>query len=168
MSFKATKKLYLPRKKRSTSSDGQLWTRQMQQLSFFDSGFPLAGVLPAVKASMRRLAGDEGECRKTLVDKINTVAAHSQIPLTGGNCKTLSLDTLNKILSPSDTSHPPSILFVLAFCRAVNNYEPVSIIARAAGFELMSTEDIKFRDYGKSIKEEKQARKTRLERERNL
>ena len=118
----------------------------MQQISFFDNNFPLAGVLPAVKASMRRLAGDEGECRKTLVDKINSVASQSQIPLTGGNCKSLSLDTLNKIISPSDASHSPSLLFILAFCRAVNNYEPVSIIARAAGFELMSAEDKKFRD----------------------
>ena len=140
----------------------------MQQLNFFDNGFPLAGVLPAIKASMRRLAGDEGECRKGLVEKINAVAAQSQIPLTGGNCKSLSLDTLNKILSASDTGHPPSILFVLAFCRAVNNYEPVAILARAAGFELMSVEDKKFRDYGRSIKEEKQARKTRLKLEGSL
>ena len=140
----------------------------MHQLSFFDNGFPLAGVMPAVKASMRRLAGDEGECRKSLVDKINNVASQSQVPLTGGNCKTLSLEHFHKILSPSDTGHTPSLMFVLVFCRAVNNFEPIAIIAKAAGFDLMSAEDRKFRDYGKSLTEEKRARQRRKDLEGSL
>ena len=54
------------------------WTWRMLQLSLFDNGFPLAGVLPAIRASMRRLAGEDGECRKRLVDKINSIATLSQ------------------------------------------------------------------------------------------
>ena len=132
----------------------------MQQLTLFDNSFALAGVLPAVKACMRRILGDdESECRKSFVGKLNAVASQEQIPLTGGNVKSVSLDTLNKILSPSDTSHPPSFLFILAFCRAANNYEPFNIAARALGFELMSEEDRRLRDYGKAILDEKAAKK---------
>ena len=131
----------------------------MQQLSLFDNSFALAGLLPAVKASMRRILGDESECRKGFVDKLNTVAAQAQIALTGGNVKSVSLDTLNKIISPSDTSHPPSLLFILAFCKAANNYEPLNIIARAVGFELMSHEDKVRIEIVKADEQEKAAKK---------
>lgn len=130
----------------------------MQQLSLFDNSFALSGVLPEVKASMRRIVGVD-ECRKSFVDKLNAVAAHAQIALTGGNVKAISLDTLNKILSPSDTSHPPSLLFILAFCKAADNYEPLNIIARAVGFELMSREDRLRLEYVKAEMTEKAAKK---------
>ena len=77
----------------------------MRQLSLFDKSFALAGVLPGVKAAMRRIVGEDGECRKGFIDKLNAVALEEQIPLTGGNVKAVSLDMLNKILSPSDVSH---------------------------------------------------------------
>lgn len=46
----------------------------MQQLSLFDNSFALAGILPAVKACMRRIIGED-ECRKSFVDKLNAVPA---------------------------------------------------------------------------------------------
>jgi hypothetical protein len=132
----------------------------MQQLSLFDNLLSLAGVLPSVKAEMRRILGPEGgENRKEFVDKLNAISARSQVPLTGGNVKVISKDTLDKIVSPSDTSHPPSTLFMLAFCQAANDYEPLRVVVRAAGFELMSEEDRRIRDYGRAILEEKAARK---------
>ena len=140
----------------------------MRQLSFFDNFLGLAGILPSVKAEMRRIVGDEGECRKSFVDKLNAVAAQGQVALTGGNIKTISLDTLNKILSPSDTSHPPSMLFVIAFCHAAKDYSPLRVVVRAAGFDLMDSEDRKLRDYGRATLEEKQARKRKKQLEEKL
>lgn len=141
----------------------------MKQLSLFDKLLTLAGVLPLVKAEMRRiLVHEDVENRKVFIDKINAISARSQVPLTGGNTKVLSKDSLDKIISPSDTSHPPSILFILAFCQAANDYEPLRIIARAVGFELMSEEDKKLRDYGKAILEEKSARKRKKQLEDRL
>ena len=134
----------------------------MKQLSLFDNLFNLAGVLPSVKAEMRRIIGDEGECRKGFVDKLNAISAQEQVALTGGNVKTISLDTLNKILSPSDTSHPPSILFVLAFCRAAKDYGPLRIITRAAGFDLMSEEERMLCECAKADIAEKAAKKKKV------
>lgn len=130
----------------------------MSQLSLFDNSFALAGVLPEVKAAMRRIVGVD-DCRKAFVDKLNAVAAQAQIALTGGNVKSVSLDTLNKVLSPSDTSHPPSLLFILAFCNAASNYEPLNIIARAVGYELMTREDKMRIEIVKAEMEEKAAKK---------
>ena len=141
----------------------------MQQLSLFDNLLSLAGVLPSVKAEMRRILGPEGgENRKQFIDKLNAVASRSQVPLTGGNVKVMSKEVLDKIVSPSDTSHPPSTLFTLAFCQAANDYGPLRVIVRAAGFELMSDEDKKLRDYGKAIMEEKAARKRKKQLEERL
>lgn len=140
-----------------------------QQFSLFDSAFKLHGVLPAVKASMRAILGPEGtENRKSIVGKMNGFATQAQVPLTGGNVKELSLPMLNKILSPSDKSHPPSLLFILIFCKATNEYDPLQIIVNALGFELMDDEDRRLRDYGKATLEEKAARKRKKHLEERL
>lgn len=140
----------------------------MQQLSLFDSTLNLAGVMPSVKAAMRRIAGEGDECRKGLVDKLNEITAHAEVRLTTGNSKFISLDTLNKMLSPSDTSHPASVLFILVFCKATKDYTPLRLIAQAVGFDLMGEEDRKFRDYGKATLEEKAARKRKKQLEERL
>ena len=94
----------------------------MQQYSLFDKLLSLAGLLPSVKAEMRRILGPEGsENRKQFIDKLNAIASRSQVPLTGGNVKVMSKETLDKIVSPSDSSHPPSkdTTFVLADKRGI-------------------------------------------------
>lgn len=131
----------------------------MHQGSLFDKHFALAGVLPGVKATMRRIVGEDGECRKRFVDKLNAVASQEQVPLTGGNVKVVSLDMLNKILSPSDTSHPPSLLFTIAFCKAAKNYEPLRVMARSVGFDLMNEEERLVCELHRADKEEKAAKR---------
>lgn len=140
----------------------------MRQFTLFDDTLTLAGVMPSVKAAMRRIAGEGEECRKGLVDKLNAIAAQAEIRLTTGNAKFISLDTLNKVLSPSDMSHPPSLLFILVFCKAAKDALPLRLIAQAAGFELMGEEDRKFRDYGKAALDEKAARKRKKQLEEGL
>ncbi len=141
----------------------------MKQQSLFDIPPSLAGVLPSVKAEMRRILGPEGgECRKTFVDKLNAISSRSQVPLTGGNTKVLSKDTLDKIVSPSDATHPPSVLFILAFCLASGDYEPLRVVVQAAGLDLMNREDRRLRDYGQANLEERLARKKKKQLEGQL
>lgn len=72
----------------------------MRQLSLFETA-GLAGVVPAIRAAMRRVAAkEESNGRKALVDQLNEVAQHECITLTGGNVKTMSKDSLDKILNP--------------------------------------------------------------------
>ncbi len=140
----------------------------MQQLSLFDATLTLAGVMPSGKDAMRRIVGEGDECRKGLVDKLNQISAQAEVRRTGGNAKLTSLDILNKILSPSDTSHPTSILFVLAFCKATKDSAPLRITAQAAGFGLMCEEDRRYRDYGKATLEERAARRRNRQLEERL
>ncbi len=149
----------------------------MRQASLFDHCAPLAGAMPAIKAAMRAVAGaPEGEgrsdavairnaaeshngCRKALPDRINAVASASGVRPTAGNARSISKDTLDKWLSPSDESHPPSILAVLAFYLATDDPAPLRAMLRSVGLDIMTGEDRRFRDLGKLDAEMKAARK---------
>ena len=132
----------------------------MRQASLFDHCAPLAGAMPAIKAAMRAVAGaPEGEGRKALPDKLNMVAGASGIRLTAGNVRSISKDTLDKWLSPSDESHPPSILAVLAFYLATDDPAPLKAMLKSVGLDIMTEEDRRFRDLGKLDAEMRAARK---------
>ncbi len=132
----------------------------MRQASLFDHCAPLASAMPAIKAAMRAVAGaPEGEGRKALPDKINAVASASGVRLTAGNTRAISKDTLDKWLSPSDESHPPSILAVLAFCLATDDSAPLRAMLRSVGLDVMTAEDRKVCEYGRTLIEQKKMRK---------
>ena len=135
----------------------------MRQVSLLAPGIAaLAHVMPDVRAAMRQIAGSrESEGRKALVDKLNQIASEAEIKLTGGNSKSISKDLLDKWLSPSASSHPPSLLAILAFCRATDNPAPLQIILRAVGLDVMTDEDRKFRDYGRAVWEAEEAARNR-------
>ena len=136
----------------------------MKQLSLLDDAVRLSGVMAAIKTAMRDAAGaPEGEGRKMLADRLNEIAQ-----LTGGNTLSLSKATLDKWLAPSDTSHTPSILALLTFCRATGNVEPFRVAARALGLDLMTEEDRKLRDYGAAVLDMKAARQRKRKLEEDL
>ena len=141
----------------------------MHQLSLIDNTLRLSGVLAGIRAAMRDAAGaSESEGRKLLADRLNDIAQRADIKLTGGNSPVISKATLDKWLSPSDVSHPPSILAVLAFCMVTDNYTPLQVMLRAVGMDLMTPEDKRFRDYGKADLEMKAARKRKKQLEERL
>lgn len=132
----------------------------MRQASLFENRAPLASAMPAIKAAMRAVAGaPEGEGRKALPDKINAIASANGIRLTAGNARSISKDTLDKWLSPSDENHPPSVLAVLAFCLATDDVAPLRAMLRSAGLDVMTVEDRKVCEYGRTLLEQKRMRK---------
>ena len=142
----------------------------MSQMSLFDCDYTrFVGVMPAVRAAMRRAVGapDSIGC-KGLVDKINLITTEAEIRLTGGQGTSISKDTLDKWLSPSDTSHPPSVLAVLGFCRVCDNFEALRVIVQAVGMDLMTPEDRRLRDYAEADLKMKEARKRKRRLEEGL
>ncbi|WP_165178021.1 phage regulatory CII family protein [Desulfovibrio sp. ZJ369] len=140
----------------------------MRQLSLIEDILRLSGVMAAIRAAMREAAGaEESEGRKLLTDRLNEVSHRAGIKLTAGNTSGISKATLDKWLSPTDTSHPPSILALLAFCKATGNLEPLRVAAQALGVDLMTREDRRLRDYAQAILDERAARqrKNKLEKE---
>ena len=141
----------------------------MRQLSLIEDIAQLAGVLPAIKAAMRGIAGaPEGEGRKALPDKLNAIARASGIKLTGGNAHGISEEMLHKILSPSDDSRPPSVLMLLAFYKATSNPAHIRAMLRAVGLDIMTEDDRKLRDYARAILDQKKARKQARKLEEEL
>lgn len=129
----------------------------MRQLSLIDDEYTtLSGAMPSIKAALRRVAGDENsEGRKLLVDKINKIARITGVKLTGGNVRAISKDTLDKWLSPSDESHPPSVVAILAFCLATQNTTPLRVMLRVAGLDVMTEEDRLYAEIGRRSVEAK-------------
>ena len=141
----------------------------MNQLPIFTTSLRLSGAMAAIRAAMREAAGSpESEGRKLLVDKLNGISERSSIKLTGGNNLSISKATLDKWLSPSDTSHPPSLLALLAFCIATDSLEPFRVAAQVLGVDVMTEEDKKLRDYGQAVLEMKEARKRKKKLEETL
>lgn len=142
----------------------------MPQFSLIDYDYSrIAGLMPAVRAAMRRAAGNpDSEGRKALVDKINAIARDAEVRLTAGRAESVSKDVLDKWLSPSDISHPPSILALVVFCKATGDYEALRVILNACGLDIMTPEDRRFRDYGKADMEMKAARKRKKQLEEKL
>ena len=141
----------------------------MRQLSLIEDIAQLAGALPAIKAAMRGIAGaPEGEGRKALPDKLNAIARASGIKLTGGNAHGVSEEILQKILSPSYDSRPPSVLMLLAFYKATNNPAHIRAMLRAVGLDIMTEDDRKLRDYARAILDQKKARKQARKLEEEL
>ena len=139
----------------------------MSQKSLLDYDYSrIAGLMPALRAAMRRAAAKaDGEGRKALVDTINRIASDAEVRLTAGRAESISKDVLDKWLSPSDTSHPPSILALAVFCRATGDYEALRVVLLACGLDIMTTEDRRFRDLGKADFEMKAARKRKQQLE---
>ena len=79
--------------------------------------------------------------------------------LTKGNAAAFSKATLDKMLSPSDSSHPPSILALLAFCAAARNAEPLRVMLRCVGMDIMTEEDRKLAEYARTLIQQKKMKR---------
>jgi len=120
----------------------------------------LAGLMPALRAAMRRAAGaEEGEGRKTLVDTINKIARAGGVKLTGGAATSISKDTLDKLLSPSDPSHKPGIEALIVFVLATGDIGPLRILCRAAGVHIVDEQGIRDMEYGRARREEREIKR---------
>ena len=132
----------------------------MTQLSLLGTPYQLAGVMTAIRAAMRATAGaPDGEGRKALPDRMNAIARQAGIRLTQGNKDSVSKDTLDKWLAPSDASHPPSILAILAFCVATADYAPLRAMLHSIGLDIMTPDDRKMCEYGRAMIEQKRVKK---------
>lgn len=143
--------------------------RQLSLLTLTDDYAHLAGLMPAVRGAMRRAAGaDEGEGRKALVDSINRIAANGGVRLTTGNSKAISKDILDKWLSPSDTSHPPSVTAIVVFCLATTDMAPLRQILKAAGLAIATEQEQRDAEYGRACRMEREAKRMKRKIEENL
>jgi len=132
---------------------------QKQFSLFKDDHGALAGLVPAMRAAMNRAAGADVTGRKLLVDRINDIARQAGLRLTTGNAQSVSKDTLDKWLAPSDRDHTPSLLAVVVFCAATGDPAPLRVMLRALSLDVLAEDDRKFLDYGRACLAEREARR---------
>ena len=138
----------------------------MRQMSLFEftpassdsEAVGLAGLMPAVRAAMNRVAGSDPEGRKLLVDKINAVASREAIALTRSGAKSISKPTLDKWLQTSDKEHTPSLEGILCFCLAAGDASPIKPFLSCLGLVAISEEDLGYVRLGKAQKMLKNAK----------
>ncbi|MDR1946471.1 MAG: hypothetical protein LBQ51_04815 [Desulfovibrio sp.] len=118
----------------------------------------LAGLMPSIRAEMHRVAGNDEQGRKLLVDAINTVARREAVPLSAGGAKTINIDTLNKWLQPSERGHAPSLDAIMCFCLAAGNAGPIRPILKVLGLTAVSKEDMEVLEYGRTCKQMRELR----------
>jgi hypothetical protein len=141
----------------------------MHQGTLFDSfGSLAAGLMPGIKASMRASIEESGLSRAQILDKMNTLALAAGVKLTSGNSKDLKMATFEKWLNPADRDHIPGILALNVFCRAVGSVAPIAAQIRLHGFDVMGSEDLLHRDYGRACLAEREARKKKRQLEATI
>ena len=135
----------------------------MRQASLFDLSpmeniVGLAGLMPAIRAAMNRVAGEDQEGRKMLVTRINDVARREGISLTTGGGKAITYDILNKWLQPGDKGHEPSFMSILCFCLATQDASPLQPVFKALGLEVIHKNERWFLDIGRACEAEREAK----------
>ena len=128
----------------------------------------LAGVMPAVRAAMNRVAGEYKLGRKMLVDAINQTAQREGIALTSGGGKAIKEDQLNKILQHGDRGHEPTLGFILCFCLAAKDYAPLEPLWKPFGLVLIPAQELRYLEYGKTCDALKKAKEAKRKQEAGL
>lgn len=124
-----------------------------------------AGLMPALKSTMRTCLDDTGLSREQVLDRMNKIAQAAGVRLTAGNSKSLGMATFEKWLNPADRDHLPGILALNVFCRAVDNVAPLSVQIQLHGYEVMGPDDRFARDYGRACLAERDARRKKRQME---
>lgn len=128
----------------------------------------LAGVMPAVRAIMNRVAGEYEPGRKMLVDALIETAKREGIALTSGGGKVISEAQLDKILQHGDRGHEPTLGFILCFCLTTGDYSALEPVWKPFGLVLIPAGDLRFLEYGKTCDALKKARETKKKLEARL
>lgn len=128
----------------------------------------LAGVMPAIRANMNRVASEYPEGRKMLVDAIVEVAQREAIPITASGGKTITKEQLDKFLQHGERGHEPTLGFILCFCIATKDYSALEPIWKPFGLVLIPARDLPLLEYGRTCDALKKAREQKKKLEARL
>lgn len=123
-----------------------------------DEAIGLAGMMPAIRAEMNRVAAEYEPGRKLLVDAVIKVAQREAVALTTGGAKTIEPSTLDKWLQPSDRGHAPHLDAIICFCIATGNASPIKPVLKALRLVVIPESDLEDLEYGKLCMAERKLR----------
>ena len=112
-----------------------------------------AALVQALKATMRSCASLCRFSRLEIVEKMNAITLAAGVRMTAGRAKGISVDTLDKWLSPEEREHVPSLVALHIFCLALQDATPLRVWLETFGIKSMTPEDEVLRDYGQAMQQ---------------
>ena len=139
----------------------------MRQLSLFEQENKaiayIAGFTTLIKASMNSAAAASPYSRQQILERMNALTRQAGIRLTAGKAKVISIDTLDKWLTP-ESGAVPTLLAVEVFMLAADSVAPLESWLQLHNCDVMTPEAKMLRDLG----EAKLAQKASAEKARAL
>lgn len=129
--------------------------RKRQQLSLFDQ--PTLNIDRDLHEHLNLSAKKCGLSRDQIVDDMNRLADKYGIRLVKGNGNGLSKETLEKWLNPNDTTHPMPIRALPVFCAVVGGHEPLDVMARPLGYQVIGEEEQKLLKWARAYQQKRHA-----------
>ena len=139
-----------------------------QYLPAEDSAVGLGGLMPSIRAEMNRVASEYEPGRKMLAEAISKIARREGVTLGSTGAKSITEDTLNKLLQSGDEGRDPSLKLVLCFCLATKDFSPLRPIFKLAGLVVIPKDDLRYLEYGKTCDALKKAREQKRKLEAKL
>lgn len=133
-----------------------------------DSAVGLGGLMPSIRAEMNRVASEYEPGRKMLAEAISRIARREGVTLGSTGAKSITEDTLNKLLQSGDEGRDPSLKLVLCFCLATKDFSPLRPIFKLAGLVVIPKDDLRYLEYGKTCDALKKAREQKRKLEAKL
>ncbi len=128
----------------------------------------LAGLMPMIRAEMNRVASEYEPGRKILAEAISKIAKREGVTLGPTGAKTITEETLDKILQSTDAGRDCSLKLILCFCLAAGDFSPLRPLLKLAGLVAIPHEDMRFLEYGKTCDALKKAREQKRKLEAGL
>lgn len=110
----------------------------------------------SVKEALFRSAKNSGLSREEIVDRMNRLAARFGVSLVTG--KPLSLEVLEKWLSPNDLSRFMPVRAIPIFCKAVNDKSVLHEIVSPLGYEIIGEDDKKLLAWARAYQKMQKAK----------
>jgi len=128
----------------------------------------LAGLMPAIRAEMNRVASGYEPGRKILAEAVSKIAQREGVTLGSTGAKSITEETLNKMLQSGDAGRDYSLKLILCFCLAVGDFSPLRPLLELAGLMVIPREDLRFLEYGKTCDALKKAKEQKRKLEAGL
>lgn len=138
----------------------------VKQLSLFQR--QNLNVARDLKECLARLVNESGLSRQQFLDRMNETASRYGIRLMKGNGNGLTMATFEKWLNVEQLQYMPPLTALPVICEAAGSVEPLQVIARSLGAEVIGEEQIKRLMWADAYMAEREARKKKKRLEAEL
>lgn len=127
------------------------------QLWLFDPSHQSLNPVHEVRRMIRLAMSKSPLSREQIADEMNRIAGDE------GMHKSITKATLDSWVKDSDPERIPSLSLLVIFCRVMGTVDPISVMAKPLGGQVINHEDMKLLTWARAeVAKKKAARRARL------